>query len=133
MAEKLHIGRKIGRVRELRNMKQESVAEALGISQQAISKIENSEQVDDLTLNRIAKVLGVNADVIKNFDEEKTIFNIQNNYDNANPSINFPYQCNFNPLDKYVEAMEENKRLYEALLKSEREKVAMLQKMLEKK
>jgi transcriptional regulator with XRE-family HTH domain len=133
MAEKLHIGRKIGRVRELRNMKQESVAEALGISQQAISKIENSEQVDDLTLNRIAKVLGVNADVIKNFDEEKTIFNIQNNYDNANPSINFPYQCNFNPLDKYVEAMEENKRLYEALLKSEREKVAMLQKMFEKK
>jgi transcriptional regulator with XRE-family HTH domain len=70
MADKLHIGRKIGRIRELRNMKQESVAEALGISQQAISKIENSEQVDDLTLNRIAKVLGVNADVIKNFEEE---------------------------------------------------------------
>jgi hypothetical protein len=65
--------------------------------------------------------------------KKRTILNIQNNYDNANPSINFPYQCNFNPLDKYVEAMDENKKLYEALLKSEREKVAMLQRLLDDK
>ena len=131
MAEKIHIGRKIGRIRELRGMKQEAVAEALGISQQAVSKLENSETIEDTTLNRIAKVLGVTVDVIKNFNEEQTILNIQNNYDQASPSINFPFQCNFNPLDKYVEAMEENKRLYEALLKSEREKVTMLQRLLD--
>lgn len=50
MAEKIHIGRKIGRIRELRGMKQEAIAEALGISQQAISKLENSETVEVLRL-----------------------------------------------------------------------------------
>jgi transcriptional regulator with XRE-family HTH domain len=131
MAEKIHIGRKIGRIRELRGMKQEAIADALGISQQAVSKLENSETVEDTTLNRIAKVLGVTADAIKNFNEEQTILNIQNNYEGSNYNgYNHNYQCTFNPLDKYVEAMEENKRLYEALLKSEREKVTMLQKLL---
>lgn len=33
MAETLHIGRKISRIRELRNMKQENLAAELGISQ----------------------------------------------------------------------------------------------------
>jgi hypothetical protein len=37
----------------------------------------------------------------------------------------------FNPVDKWLEALDENKKLYEALLKSEREKVAILEKMLE--
>lgn len=130
MAEKIHIGRKIGRIRELRGMKQEAVAEALGVSQQAVSKIENSEEVEDTTLNRIAKVLGVTADAIRNFNEEQMILNIQNNYEGSNYNGYNNYQCTFNALDKYVEAMEEIKRLYEALLKSEREKVAMLQKLL---
>ena len=40
---------------------------------------------------------------------------------------------NFNPLEKWLEALEENKRLYEALLKSEREKVAMLEELLREK
>lgn len=129
MAEKIHIGRKIGRIREMRGMKQEAVAEALGISQQAVSKLENSETVEDTTLSRIAKVLGVTVDVIRNFSEEQTILNIQNNYEGSNTN-GYNYQCTFNPLDKYVEAVDEIKRLYEALLKSEREKVTMLQKLL---
>ncbi|PHR87060.1 MAG: transcriptional regulator, partial [Leeuwenhoekiella sp.] len=32
-----HIGRKIARIRELRGMKQETLAEELGISQQSVS------------------------------------------------------------------------------------------------
>jgi len=42
----LHIGRKISRIRELRGMKQEALAAELGISQQAVSKIEQSADVD---------------------------------------------------------------------------------------
>lgn len=34
-----HIGRKISRIRELRDMKQEALAQALGTNQQAISAI----------------------------------------------------------------------------------------------
>lgn len=130
-----HIGRKISRLRELRGMKQETLAEQLGISQQAVSKIEQSENVEEHTLERIAKALSVTPTAIKNFSEELVINNIQNNYEGSHtsgPNGN-NYHCTFNPLDKYIEAIEENKKLYEALLKSEREKIALLEKLLEKK
>ena len=41
--------------------------------------------------------------------------------------------CTFNALDKYVEAMEENKKLYERLLQAEREKVEMMERLVGKK
>lgn len=73
----LHIGRKISRIRELRGMKQEALAAELGISQQAISKIEQSAEVEDSALEKIAKVLGVSAEAIKNYSDEAVIYNIQ--------------------------------------------------------
>jgi hypothetical protein len=36
-------------------------------------------------------------------------------------------------LDKFLEVVEKNEKLYEALLKSEREKIALLEKMLNEK
>jgi transcriptional regulator with XRE-family HTH domain len=42
----LHIGRKISKIRELKGMKQETLALELGISQQAVSKMEQSADVD---------------------------------------------------------------------------------------
>ena len=122
-----HLGRKISRIRELRGMKQETLATELGISQQAISKLEQSEEIEDSTLEKIAKALGVPADSIRNFDEEKMIYNIQNNYENSNNSGSIiGYQVTFNPLEKVIELYEENKKLYEKLLASEREKVEIL-------
>lgn len=128
-----HLGKKITRVRELRNIKQESLAETLGISQQAVSKLEQSETIEETTLERVAKALGVTADAIRNFDEEKTIMNIQNNYEGSNQgaekvqSNDNYHQCTFNPLDKLMEALEENKRLYEALLKEKEERIKLLE------
>ena len=133
-----HLGRKIGRMREILGVKQDTVADELGVSQQTVSKIEQTEEVDDETLGKIAGVLGVEPEAIRNFDEEATMNFIQNNYEGANPSatavqVNYPNSCTFNPLDKLVEMVEENKKLYEELLKSEREKVAMLERLLEGK
>jgi transcriptional regulator with XRE-family HTH domain len=62
MSETLHIGRKISRIRELRGMKQEALAAELGISQQAVSKIEQSAEVEEESLNKIAKALGVSVE-----------------------------------------------------------------------
>ena len=125
-----HIGRKISRIRELRGMKQETLAEALGISQQAVSKIEQSETIEGDKLEQIAKVLGVTKEAIENFSEE-TVFNIMGNtYHDSASSIN--YHCTFNPLDKLLEAHEENKKLYERLLKSEQDKIEYLEKLLNK-
>ena len=129
-----HIGRKISRIRELRGMKQETLAEAMGISQQSISHLENSETVDAEKLQKVAEALGVTKEAIENFSEEAVFNNIQNNYEGSNihsgPTVN--HQCTFNPLDKLVEAYEENKKLYERLLKAEQEKNAYLEKLLGK-
>lgn len=122
-----HLGKKISRLREMRDIKQETLADSLGISQQAVSKLEQSENIEDTTLDRVAKALGVTADTIRNFDEEKTIMNIQNNYDSASNNSGPNYNCHFNPLDKLMEAMEENKRLYEALLKEKEERIKLLE------
>ncbi|MCG8320486.1 MAG: helix-turn-helix transcriptional regulator [Cytophagales bacterium] len=133
-----HMGRKIGRMREMLGIKQDVVADKLGVSQQTVSKIEQSENVDDSMLGKIADVLGISPEAIKNFNEEATINFIQNNYEGAATTNHGPvngqnYNCTFSPIDKWAEAIEENKKLYEELLKSEREKVAMLQKLLEER
>lgn len=53
-----HLGRKVGRLREFLGIKQEVVADQLGISQQAISKLEQGKHIEDATLERTGKVLG---------------------------------------------------------------------------
>ena len=68
-----HIGRKISRIRELRDMKQEALAHALGTNQQAISIMENSETIEEEKLIEVAKALGVSVEAIKNFSEESVI------------------------------------------------------------
>ena len=68
-----HIGRNISRIRELREMKQEALAMAIGVSQQTISTIENSETVEEEKLAQIATALGVSAEAIKNFNEDSLI------------------------------------------------------------
>lgn len=127
-ATKNHIGRKISRIRELRDMKQEALAAALGISQQAVSNIENSETVEEEKLEQIAKALGVTAEGIKQFSEEAVLNIIGNTYHVDNSSA-VNYGCTFNPMDKLIEAYEENKKLYERLLQAEKEKVTYLEKI----
>ncbi|GAA4919814.1 helix-turn-helix transcriptional regulator [Mucilaginibacter defluvii] len=108
-------------------MKQEALAAELGISQQAVSKIEQSADVEDVALNKIASALGITSEAIKSFTEE-SIFNYFNTFnDNSGAgawSSNGTF--NFNPIDKLVEVFEENKKLYEQLLASEREKIGLL-------
>lgn len=131
MTEKtIHEGRNVKRIREILGVKQDALAMELGLSQQAISSLEQKEAIDKDMLEKIAKVLKVSPDAIKSFNEENTI-NIFSNTYHDNSSILGTY--NFNPLDKLMEALEENKKLYERLLQTEREKVALLEKMLEKK
>ncbi len=116
-------------MRELLHFTQEDVAEKLGVSQQTVSNIESNETVDHDQLEKMARALGVSAQAIKDLDENAAVYNIITNNNAVNGFNN--YNCTFNPLDKLLEAIEENKKLYEALLKSEREKVAMMERFLE--
>jgi transcriptional regulator with XRE-family HTH domain len=122
-----HIGRKISRIRELRGIKQETLASELGVSQQSVSRMEQSEVLEDDVLENIAKILGVTTDAIKNFSDEAVV-NYFNTFNQSVSSSNFGHNntCTFNPLDKLMELVEENKKLYERLLASEIEKSELL-------
>ena len=130
-----HIGRKISRIRELRGMKQEALAQALGVSQQTVSNIENSEELDEVKLREVAGALGVTSEAIRNFSEEG-VFNYFNSFgDNASGQSfgNFgTINCTFNPLDKLMEVYSEKEKLYERLLQAEKDKVSYLEKLLNK-
>ena len=126
-----HIGRKISRIRELRDMKQEALAQALGTNQQAISALENSETIDDEKLKQIAKALGVSLEALKNFSDEAAI-NYFNSFTDQSAGT-FNNHCTFNPLDKLIESYEENKKLYERLIQAEKDKVEYLEKILKDK
>jgi transcriptional regulator with XRE-family HTH domain len=133
-----NIGRKISRIRELRGIKQEILAEELGVSQQTVSRMEQSEVLENELLEKVAKILGVTPDAIKNFSEEAVVNYFNTFHDNSvsnDSSVNHGavgavshsnYHCTFNPLDKLMEVVEENKKLYERLLASEREKIEVL-------
>ncbi|ESU27080.1 XRE family transcriptional regulator [Flavobacterium limnosediminis JC2902] len=129
---KNHIGRKISRIRELRDMKQEALAAALGVSQQTISNIENSETIEDSTLDKIAQVLGVSPEAIRKFSEE-AVFNIISNTFQDSSSNNNNYLCTINPIDKIVALFEEKEKLYERLLQAEKDKVTYLEKLVPNK
>jgi transcriptional regulator with XRE-family HTH domain len=125
-AKPKHIGRNISRIRELRGMKQEILAEAIGLSQQTVSIIEGSEEVDSKKLVEIAKVLGVTVEAIESFSEEN-IFNYFNTFhESVSGSFITNNSCTFNPLDKVIE-------LYERLVQVEKEKNEYLENIIKGK
>jgi hypothetical protein len=76
----------------------------------------------------------VPVEAIKNLDYDAAINIISNTFTNnqfAGYTVN--NNPNFNPLDKYIEQVEEIKKLYAALMKEKDEKIALLEKMLDKK
>ncbi len=123
----------------MQDMKQEALAQLLGISRQAVSKLEQSEFIDDEKLIPVAKALGLSVEELKSFNEDATINYIQHNYEGSNRDASHVavgvgnIHSNINPLEKYIEMVEKNEKLYQQLIQSEREKVEMLQKLLEQK
>ena len=116
-AKKVHHGRNVKRLRDILEIKQETLAFELNLSQQTISNLEAKEIIDDETLKKIAEVMKIPVDAIKNFDEQATVNFIINTINNNDTSFggSYNYNCTFNPVDKIVE-------LYERMLEMERSK-----------
>jgi len=119
--KKKHVGQNLQRMRIYFGIKQDALAKDLGISQQAISKIEQQVEIEKDLLKKIGDIIGVSPEMIENFDVERAIYNINNNSfrDNTFEQGSSAIAQQFNPIEKIIE-------LYERLLKSEREKNELL-------
>ena len=128
----MHTGTKVKRIREFRGLKQEALAVKLGISHQAVSKIEQSEEIEDDKLASIAEALGVTVDTIKNFDEN-AVLGVSNFFNPHFEGNSTAVHNSFNPLEKLMELVDENRNLYERMLETERSKVKLLEDLLKTK
>ena len=124
----VHHGRNIKRLREILGVKQEVIAAEFEVSQQAVSEWEGRAQLGDDVLTRVAKILNIPVDAIKNFNEEKAVNIIANTFnDGFHDNASFiSYQPTFNQVDKLLDLMER-------LLNAQQEKNALLEKILAEK
>ena len=102
-------GRKIERVRKLRGFTQSDLAEKLGVSKQAISKLEQAENIGDEKLNEVAIALGVTFEGLRDFTEDKVLYNTNNFYDNCGvtaSNIVANVETLNNPLKETIEMFE---------------------------
>ncbi len=102
-----HIGRKIEKVRVLRGFTQTELGELLGgISKQAISKLEQTEVIDEDRIEEVAKALGVTPSGLKKFNEESVLYATANFYEGSH-SVNTNINTIVNdPIDKIIEFYE---------------------------
>ena len=124
----VHEGRNVKRIREMLGVKQDALAFDLGLSQQAISQLEQKEALDAEMLEKIAKVLKVPIEAIKNFDEQAAINIIATTFSSHDHStmngVNF--YPTFNPIDKVIE-------LYERMLKDKNDLIEKLEGLIKGK
>ncbi len=127
-ANKIHEGHNVKRIREILGIEQDALAIDLEITQQAVSLLEQKETIDAPMLDKVAKALGVSADAIKNFSEDAAVNVIGNTVTNYNNAAVVNYYPTFNLIDKLIESYEENKKLYERMLKEKNELIKKLMK-----
>ncbi|MDR2816818.1 MAG: helix-turn-helix domain-containing protein [Proteiniphilum sp.] len=123
----LHIGRKIERIRRLRGMTQTDLGDLLGITKQAVSKMEQTEKIDDEKLKQVSEALGVTEEGLKKFTDETVLYYTNNFYENSNATTtNIGTVSTVENINQF--SMEQAVKLFEELLKIEREKFESLKK-----
>lgn len=139
-------------VRTLRNIlgiKQETLAEELGTTQQAVSYLEQRPVLKKDMLVRIAQVLNVPVKIIEELEENPLSVVIENNHfengsymgngvGNTGIIENDQIQTKHNephiyPLDKVTELSNEISSLYERIIALEKERSSFLEELLKDK
>ena len=107
---------KIKQIRELKNVSQEFVANQLGLSIRAYSKIETGEtQLTINRLNEISKALGVDPIEVLGFDDKQVFNNCkQDGYIGIN-HISFPEKL-MQQYEKTIAVLEDEIKLLKGLL-----------------
>jgi transcriptional regulator with XRE-family HTH domain len=130
-----HHGRNVKRMRDVMGVKQDALAHDLGLSQQAISLLEQKETLDAALIEKICVILGVPEEMITHMTDEGMMNIISSTFNDHSSAIGANNNCTFtfNPIDKLIETIEDNKKLYERLLTAEKEKNDLLMTLLEGK
>ncbi|XZF15956.1 XRE family transcriptional regulator [Chitinophagaceae bacterium MMS25-I14] len=137
----VHHGRNLRKFREWRDMKQETLAYELGDdwTQKKISTLERKEEIEPVLLQQLSKILTVPVELFDMANDDPAVNIVNSTFtDSATYVGNIGGENNqngwtFNPVEKWMEAMEENKRLqeenralYERLLKEKDEAIIRL-------
>lgn len=108
-------------------------------SQKRVSLLEQKETIDRQVLEQVAGVLKVPVEAIQNFDEDRVINIISNTFNDQSNGYNHYPTFNVNSLEKWLESLEEVKRLNSELLRvkdeqiaSKNEQIALLKEMVKK-
>ena len=139
----VHQGANVRRVRNIMGVKQSSLAEKLGTTQQKVSRIESQRVIEKDTLLQIANILHVSPKIIEELDENPLSIVIENNnFETGYGSIgnlgiiqtdqNNENTIN-NPLDKIMELNKQSTDLFERMLAVEKEKSTLLEQLLKEK
>ena len=106
---------KIKQIRELKNITQEYVAQKLGLSTRAYSKIESGEtQLTINRLNEISEVLGIGSMEVLGFDDKQVFNNCkQDGYIGIN-HINLPEKL-VQQYEETIQALKEQIQLLKLL------------------
>lgn len=134
---RIHQGRNVKRFREMLGIKQDALAFELGEdwNQQKISLLEQKETIDTPLLSQISEALKIPVEAIQNFDEEQAVNIISNTFNTHDQSsgVSIHPITNVNPLEKWLEALDEIKRLNAELLKVKDEQIKLLQQLVDRK
>lgn len=135
MEQKIHQGRNVKRFREMLGIKQDALAYDLGEdwNQKKISILEQKDVIEDSLLKQISAILKIPVEAFQNFDEEQAVNIISNTFNDQSNGYNYYPTFNVNPIEKWIEALEEIKRLNLELLKSKDEQIKVLEKLLKDK
>lgn len=125
-----NIGRKIERVRKLRNMTQTELGDALGITKQAVSKMEQSEKIEEEKIKQVAEALGVTEEGLKKFNEESVLYYTYNFYENSGVTAASIGAHNIETLNNFP--IEKTIEMFEKLLAKEREKFETVKRRTKK-
>ena len=132
MEQKIHQGRNVKRFREMLGIKQEALAFDLGNdwNQKKISMLEQKDVIEEDMLRQISNALKIPVEAFQNFDEEQAVNIISNTFNDQSNGYNYYPTFNVNPVEKWIEALDEIKRLNLELLKSKDEQIKVLEKLL---
>jgi transcriptional regulator with XRE-family HTH domain len=119
------IGSKIKRIREMRGITQEEIAEELNLTAQAYGRMERGEtSISAERLGKIAEKLGVNTDEIMRYDENKFIISGNSNNGEASES-NLQFNLNIYERDQTIEVLKDT-------ITNQQEQIKFLQNQVEK-